>query len=549
MATDVLPALDRRPEARAEAVEDLVGMVREGRARVPEFQRGLRWRSQQVLNLFDSIYRGYPIGSLLLVKRKASAAQVRLGPLAVSATEVSDAWWVVDGQQRLTALAASMARPEPIPSTPDDPFVVYFDAATRTFRAPFRDGQLPSLWVPATCLLDATRLSEWVLKWQHAGDPELRRAVFEAGKRIREYRVPMYVLDSDADDVLREIFFRINNSGMALKWAEVHDALYGHDGPAPASIGELANALAELGMGTLGHGELTSCLLAIRGLDVTRTLAEHRRRDPASLRGAVAEALPVLRQVLSFLRTHAAVPHVRLLPRTFVVEVLGRFFILHPEPTPRTLELLTRWIWRVFLGEGGYDERTLRRRGIAAIEGDDEENSVQELLRLVSPRLSPTPWPQTFDARAARTRLVLLALASLRPRSLHDDRPIDIATLVNDRGAEAFRAIVPVRPRAAPSLRSPANRMLHPGSGSTRALLVGRLRTAGFDQAVFQSHAVSEDAARALDAGKDVEFVELRKQFLIETLEDLGRRLAGAARHDRDRPSIPYLLRQSEAGT
>jgi hypothetical protein len=546
VATDVLPALDRRPEARAEAVEDLVHQVREGRVRVPEFQRGLKWGSQQVLDLFDSIYRGYPIGSLLLVKRRAPAAQIHLGPLVIGAPEMSDAWWVVDGQQRLTALAGSMARPEPIPGTPDDPFVVYFDPARREFKAPPRDDEVPTLWVPATLLLDATRLSEWVLKWPHRDDRELSRAVFEAGKRLREYRVPMYVLDSGEDEVLREIFFRVNNSGKRLEWSEVHDALFGHAGPAPASIGKLADALTDLGMGTLDHGELTSCLLAIRGLDVTRTLAEHKRRDPNSLRGAVAEALPVLRQTLSFLRTHAAVPHVRLLPRTFVVEVLARFFILHPEPTPRTLELLTRWVWRVFLGEEGYDERTLRRRGILDIGDDDEEASVQALLKLVSRVLPPTRWPETFDARAARSRLVLLALASLGPRSFDDGRPIDVAALVTERSADAFRPIVPVRIKSASGLRSPANRMLHSGSGSARAFLVARLRTVGFEPDLFQSHAISEEAARALGAGNEIEFVELRKRTLLGTLEDLGHRLAGTTRRDRDRPSISYLIRQAE---
>jgi len=40
-------------------------MVYRGHVRVPSFQRGLRWEASDVQDLFDSIYRGYPIGSLL----------------------------------------------------------------------------------------------------------------------------------------------------------------------------------------------------------------------------------------------------------------------------------------------------------------------------------------------------------------------------------------------------------------------------------------------------------------------------------------------------
>jgi uncharacterized protein with ParB-like and HNH nuclease domain len=57
-------------EADTETVEDLVGLVRRGLVRVPSFQRGLKWESKDVIALFDSVYRGFPIGALLL--RKAS---------------------------------------------------------------------------------------------------------------------------------------------------------------------------------------------------------------------------------------------------------------------------------------------------------------------------------------------------------------------------------------------------------------------------------------------------------------------------------------------
>ena len=549
MASRSLPALGRRPEARAEAVEDLVRFTREGRVRVPEFQRGLKWNAQQVLDLFDSIYRGYPIGSLLLFRRRAPAARVHLGPILIDGPEIADAMWVVDGQQRLTALAASMLRPEPMPSTPVDPFVVYFDPKESRFLAPTREGHMPATAVPVNLLIDATRLSEWIFTWPHAQDGEFRSAVFEASKRIREYRVPMYVLDSDEADLLREIFFRINSSGKKLEWSEVYDALYGHDGPIPSSISQLAVELGGLGMGTLRHEDLTSCLLAIRGLDVTRTLAEHRRRDPDVLRGAVADALPVLRQVLSFLRSQAAVVHLRLLPRAFVVEVLARFFVLHPEPGSRTLDLLTRWVWRVFLGEGMYDERSLRRRSVADLQADDEEASVQALLALAPKQRVEPSWADTFDARAARSRLVLLALASLAPRELSDGRPIDVASLMESSGAEAFRVIVPARGRVTKEVRSPANRMIHAGAGSARAALVQRIRAKGTGDIVVASHGISAAGAQALVSDQPGVFVERRKDVIIATLMDLGDRLGGWSRGDRDRPSISYLVRKAKAGS
>src|ERR1700716_3494984 len=101
--------LHLRPEADTETVVELVEMVRRGAVRVPSFQRPLRWKAGDVVALFDSVYQGYPIGSFLLRKGKAEAARVRIGPLRIDAPETHSALWVVDGQQRLTALAAGLA--------------------------------------------------------------------------------------------------------------------------------------------------------------------------------------------------------------------------------------------------------------------------------------------------------------------------------------------------------------------------------------------------------------------------------------------------------
>lgn len=58
--------LVRRPDARAETVEDLIGRVLRGEVRIPSLPRPLNWGAPDVVDLFDSVYRGYPIGALLL---------------------------------------------------------------------------------------------------------------------------------------------------------------------------------------------------------------------------------------------------------------------------------------------------------------------------------------------------------------------------------------------------------------------------------------------------------------------------------------------------
>ena len=305
--------------------------------------------------------------------------------------------------------------------------------------------------------------------WNHGRDDELRRLVFEAGRRLREYRVPLYVIESDDEDAVRAIFHRVNTAGKPLRWTTVHDALYGHKSGPPPTLPALASQLEELGMGTLDEEtQLLPCLVAMRGQDVTRPLGEHLQRDSTVLDGAVADVMPVLRRVLGFLRVDAEIPHLRLLPSSAPLVVLARLFTLHPEPNERVTTLLVRWVWRLFLSRD-VDERTLKRRGIASIDGD-LESSVQRLLGLVGdgPTVANFLAPDVFDARAAQSRLALLGMASRKPRRLGlpvmtDTSEIDVAELIQQADLAAFR---PLFPLSGDFTSIPANRLLLPGSGA-----------------------------------------------------------------------------------
>src|SRR5438045_1657212 len=99
--------------AKAEAsVEELVGMIGRGELRLPEMQRRYVWRSTRVRDLFDSLYRGYPSGAILLwetddaVPLQDFAIEQRGNPYQTTRL-------LLDGQQRLTSLSA-VIRGEPV---------------------------------------------------------------------------------------------------------------------------------------------------------------------------------------------------------------------------------------------------------------------------------------------------------------------------------------------------------------------------------------------------------------------------------------------------
>jgi hypothetical protein len=542
MATSAKKRLNLQAETIS--VEALIRETKRGIIRVPDFQRPLRWESEDVKLFFDSIYQGYPVGSFLMRRAYAPASALQYGTIRIDASESNSALWVVDGQQRLTALAAGLARDKEMPVTPDDPWVLYFDAKEQVFHVPPRSGIFPTTWVPITQLLDASSLSEWVFNWKHAKDSELRKTVFEAGARIRQYEIPLYVVETGDEMLLRDIFYRINDSGKKMKWEDIHDALFGRKSDEPSTLSGLADELKALGIGRPSEEQLLSAIIAYRGLDATRSISDHYRRDPDILRNAVNEALPALRQVLIFLKTHAEIPHLRLLPRSLPFFVLTKFFGLYPEPNSRTINLLVRWIWRTLLGVKSIDERTLLRHSLDAIEGDEPERTMQILLGEI-PRAKGSSFalPQKFDARATDSRIILVSLSSLRPLNPENEKAIDIADLIEEHDLNAFRKIIPTGTEAT---YHPSNRiLLPPVVKGVRKEIVDIINREGPDSRILKSHCIDKHAAEFLRAGRLDEFLSCRGKLLIEAVESFGSRLA--AWDMNDRPSIEYILQQTGA--
>ncbi len=80
-------------------VREAVERVQSGAWRIPDFQREFVWRPYQVMALADSLWRNYPVGSLLL-----------WAPPLQAEDHPSAGFWIADGQQRATALCLLMGR-------------------------------------------------------------------------------------------------------------------------------------------------------------------------------------------------------------------------------------------------------------------------------------------------------------------------------------------------------------------------------------------------------------------------------------------------------
>ena len=91
------------------SVRELVDKVQRGELKLPETQRRYVWPATRVRDLLDSLYRGYPSGTILTWE---TDEEIETRELAVGATRTpttSQKLLLLDGQQRITSLAAILS--------------------------------------------------------------------------------------------------------------------------------------------------------------------------------------------------------------------------------------------------------------------------------------------------------------------------------------------------------------------------------------------------------------------------------------------------------
>jgi len=85
------------------ALSKLIDDIEMGQIGLPDIQRPFVWKNAKVRDLFDSMYRGYPVGYFLFWENKVGEKTKQIG---VNQHQKVPNLLIVDGQQRLTSLYA-----------------------------------------------------------------------------------------------------------------------------------------------------------------------------------------------------------------------------------------------------------------------------------------------------------------------------------------------------------------------------------------------------------------------------------------------------------
>lgn len=206
----------------------LVKYIELGEIGLPDIQRPFVWKNSKVRDLFDSMYRGYPVGYLLLWKNGLSDDKTIGIELKAKAPRLV----IVDGQQRLTSLYAvikgvSVVRDNyqseniRIAFNPLEQRFEVADAATRRDNAFIPD--ISRLWSSETDLFEvADQYLDGLRASRGVSDEEkkrIRKAITKLQSLLTFPFTALELASEISEEDVSDVFVRINSMGTPLNQA------------------------------------------------------------------------------------------------------------------------------------------------------------------------------------------------------------------------------------------------------------------------------------------------------------------------------------------
>lgn len=359
-------------------IRKLISRISSGDIRVPAFQRDFVWEADQIAFLLDSIYKEFPIGTVILWKTdNRLSSEKRLGFFDLP--EPSKDYpvnYVLDGQQRLTCLFSVFQTDlKPISEEWVD---IYFDLAAQenvqeSMFLALDDSEVdPKRHFPIKTLFDSVEYRKATSNL----DDELIVKIDSLQDKFKTYLIPNLTFETDDRNKVAIVFERINRAGTELNIFELLAAWSWSD------QFDLVDKFDSLQEKIVDHGfdefcserdlQLRICAGIITGKTSPKTILELqgdeiRRRFDEIERGILG--------ALDFIKREVGVKHYKMIPFPGLLVPLSCFFATDRVEgfnyTAKQKDAIIKWFWR-----------SIFNRRFSAAVNERQSSDIEQLLLL-----------------------------------------------------------------------------------------------------------------------------------------------------------------------
>ena len=250
-------------------ITELMKNIDEGKAQLPDFQRGWVWDDNRIKALIASITNNYPVGAAMFLEYGNDNIRFKYRTIeGVDVQNVSPSELILDGQQRLTSIYSSLYSSKPVHTRTDkgkdilryyyidiekalDTSVDRVEAIisvpeTRIITSNFgrdieldvstQDKEFEQKLFPLNIILDYIKIQDWQNKYYAYSNYDVN-VIQEFTKfnnllvmPTMQYKMPVILLGKDTPkEAVCQVFENVNTGGVSLTVFELVTAIFAMD--------------------------------------------------------------------------------------------------------------------------------------------------------------------------------------------------------------------------------------------------------------------------------------------------------------------------------
>lgn len=436
-------------------IRRLLANVNSGLLRIPTFQRGFVWDAEKVAYLMDSLYKGYPIGSLLIWRTKEQLEFDRkLGPFELpTPSKEYPIDYILDGQQRVTSIFGVFQTDIHQDERDSSEWMnIYFDLYA---KADAQESQFVAL---APNEVESPRHFPLKLFFNVSGYGRALRTLSEdlasqidaVQSKFTEARIPAEMLTTEEKTTVAIVFERVNRRGVPLDTLQLLTAwTWSQDFNLQRQFENLTEDLKPFGFHAIGEDSnllIRCCSAVLAGNASTDTLMG---LNGADVRTRFNEVESGLKGAVDFLRKNLRTHSLENLPSKSILIPLAVFFSTKGASQVRIShnqkQAITRWFWRTCFNRryNSQPAKTIQ----ADIEGMLELKSSDSSDLLLSFPFNKTT-ADTFKQEQFRidtvlTKTFILLLAQKHPLSFVSGLSVSLEETLKNYNKNEFHHLYP----------------------------------------------------------------------------------------------------------